>query len=123
MNALFSFLITRKNIFLVLLVWCFFSCKTKTASGSASKPTDEQVYAFAQSKYPEISQSEFQEGKSILNNQCKSCHGIKQIQSRSELEWQQILSEMVPKAKLNASQKNNLTRYLLSYREALLMSP
>ena len=121
MNILFSFFRKRKNIFPILLVWCFCSCKTKTTSGSASKPTDEQVYAFAQSKYPEISQSEFQEGKSILNNQCKSCHGIKHIQSRSEQEWQQILSEMAPKAKLNASQKNNLTRYLFGFREALLM--
>jgi cytochrome c5 len=89
------------------------TAETKTAAVSVSRPLE-----IAQKRWPNITSTELAEGKTIFETKCTTCHGAKNIPARSEKSWLHEIADMSPKAKLTAEEKEKLTRYILSFREA-----
>ena len=106
---------------LIIALVCAFTvnCKPKKAS-VASTPAiaKPSVLEIANKKWANTTQSELDEGKVIYEGKCTTCHGKKNIVTRSEKSWLHEIDEMSPKAQLSLFEKLKLTKYILSYREA-----
>lgn len=78
-------------------------------------PGEEQVTAI-QSKYPGATLAILTEGHTIYTGTCIGCHGAKSIYRISEAKWPHIIDDMGEKAKLSATQKEALTKYIFAIK-------
>ena len=79
-------------------------------------PGEEQVTA-VQMKHPGATLSVLTEGYSIYTGQaCIACHNPKSIYRISEEKWPHIIDDMGGKAKLSATQKDALTKYIFAIK-------
>ena len=78
-------------------------------------PGEEQVTAI-QSKYPGATLAVLTEGHTIYTGTCIGCHGAKSIYRISEAKWPHIIDDMGEKAKLSATQKEALTKYIFAIK-------
>lgn len=51
-------------------------------------------------------------GKLIFNNDCTKCHSLKVIDDYTKQQWTGILTKMTKMAKLDETQKNQVTQYV-----------
>lgn len=109
----------RKLALTLLTCLLLVNCKPKKAA-VASSPTvaKPSVLEVANKKWVNTTQGELDEGKVIFESKCTTCHGKKNIVTRSEKSWIHEIDEMSPKAELTAVEKLKLSKYILSYREA-----
>lgn len=81
----------------------------------APVPGDAQL-AMAKSRWPEANLANLENGKRIFSDPCTKCHGMSRIESHSEQEWMDLISDMSQRAKITPSEKNDLTMYVISMR-------
>lgn len=90
--------------------------KTSTkARNGVFEPGNEELTAL-QSKYKELNMQTLKEGYAIYIGACTNCHNAKSIYDRPEESWQGIIDDMAPKAKLTATQKDAVYKYILSIK-------
>ena len=53
-----------------------------------------------------------EEGKSIYEAKCQSCHGLKVIDNYSVERWAKVLPNMAEKAELSEAEKNTVNGYI-----------
>ena len=101
----------------IVMAACGSSKKSSTPSATAQSiiPGEAQLTAI-KAKYPDATAEQLSEGYSIYTGACTNCHGQKNIFKRSEASWLHEIDDMSPKAKLTASQKDALTKYILSMK-------
>ena len=101
----------------IVMAACGSSIKSSTPSAATPSiiPGDAQLTAI-KVKYPDATAEQLKEGHSIYIGACTNCHGQKNIFKRSEASWLHEIDDMSPKAKLTASQKDALTKYILSMK-------
>lgn len=78
-------------------------------------PGEDEVTA-VKIKFPDATLATLTEGHSIYTGVCTNCHGTKSIYRIPEGNWQSIIDNMAPKAKLTDSQKDALTKYVFSIK-------
>jgi hypothetical protein len=77
-------------------------------------PEKQQMLAAAEEVEHGATQYWLSQGKEILNNQCASCHGVKDPLKYSTENWVRHMSRMSPKAKLSEDQAKYLRVYTLA---------
>jgi len=116
----------KKTILLSAMALTLVYCKTKkntettakTETKTETKAAAKTEISVAQKRWPGTTEEILAQGKQINDTKCTTCHGAKRIETRSEESWKHAIDVMAPKAKLSADEKDKLTRYILSYREA-----
>ena len=78
-------------------------------------PGEEELIAI-KTKFPDATLPVLTEGHTIYTGVCTNCHGAKSIYRIPEERWQAIIDNMAPKAKITASQKDALTKYVFSIK-------
>ncbi len=112
-----------KKLIIIGIALAFAFCHSKKKT-TAVKPAEKTVVAarsplaVAQKRWPGATDEELAQGKTIFETKCTKCHGAKKIVTRSEKSWLHEIDDMSPKAHLTPEEKEKLTRYILSYREA-----
>jgi hypothetical protein len=112
-----------KHALIIFAAILLVNCKTKKEAGTAGAesnkfiPTEKEL-AVAQKTWPNTTLEELKEGNTIYRNDCSKCHKNFEVTKFSEKKWKHEIDHMAPKAKLTAEQKDKLTKFLLSYREA-----
>jgi hypothetical protein len=108
----------RKS-FILILITVFASCSVKLI-----EPAQSDV-ARVSNKYPGYSLADLKEGKSLFEETCGRCHGLKNPTSRSEAKWQEIVPKMIKrlnkkegKEVINAGQQEVILRYLVTMSSA-----
>jgi hypothetical protein len=99
---------------ILFVVSIFFSCQRKTTPvitdrtsfPEAPKPTNTPLEANS----PEFIAA----GKVIYTGKCSRCHDMKEPSAYTAERWPSILKSMIPKAKLNTEQANQLTAYVMA---------
>ncbi|MDX2245953.1 MAG: cytochrome c [Bacteroidia bacterium] len=77
-----------------------------------------------QSKFPNYSLAELSEGKTLYEQHCRSCHGLKKPSARTEEKWGEIVPKMAVKANkkypdsLNADSQEKILKYLITMSSA-----
>ena len=64
-------------------------------------------------KYSGYSLTELNEGKTLYQQQCGNCHGLKKPSSRTEAQWNEIVPKMTKKANKNAEVISAKTQELI----------
>lgn len=97
-------------------------CKQKKAAASSEIPAEklQKLMVVADKRWPGSNAAELEEGSKIYRTRCSTCHGNFEITKFSEKKWFHEIDEMAPKARLNPTEKEQLTRYIISYREAFV---
>ena len=54
-------------------------------------------------------------GQTIYNSRCGRCHRLKTVQDFTAQQWNNILKSMVPKARLNQDEAEQLTAYVMDH--------
>ena len=99
----------KKASTIICLALLVFACSRKTVSTSetaaspvAASPEAEHAALVAQ-------------GKTVYTNRCGRCHGLKDVTAYTTTRWDGILKNMIPKAKLNETEAQQVTAYVLEH--------
>jgi cytochrome c5 len=100
-----------------------YACSPKTSKSTAvttstapSAPTDEQMVAAAQSKYPNTTLENFKKGHDLYYGACTKCHNPKNIAHLQEAEIPSIVNSMAHKAKISEEEKNAVLQYIMGVK-------
>lgn len=98
-----------KKLIAVLIVIGITAC----ASYKPLPPTQSDADRASQ-KYPGITLTDLNEGKSIFEHSCHKCHSLKKPFKKSEADIEHILPSMAKKAKLDSKQQDLVLKYLVA---------
>lgn len=101
----------KKASTVIILALLVFACSRKTVNTSetaasttsateATKPDAEHAALVAQ-------------GQTVYTNRCGRCHGLKDVTAYTTTRWDGILKSMIPKAKLNETEAQQVTAYVM----------
>ena len=108
----------KKAITVITFSLLVFACSRKTVSTSSTVP------ATTSSTTPEVSPESaglnahallVQQGKGIYTTKCSKCHATKDVTAFTTTRWEGILQKMIPKAKLNETESQQVTAYVMEY--------
>ena len=76
-----------------------------------------------QDKFPGYSVADLHRGQSLYENNCQSCHGLKDPASKSEADWNRIVPMMVKKVNRNSMvldkrAEEDIRRYVITMGSA-----
>jgi mono/diheme cytochrome c family protein len=54
-------------------------------------------------------------GQNIYSSRCGRCHYSKTVQDYTSQQWENILKRMIPKAKLNKEEAQDVTAYVMEH--------
>lgn len=127
---------SRKIVFLALSTALIYSCSsskktTKTSDASVApaapvvsakpdngiyEPGQEELTAI-QGQFKDATLAQLKEGHVIYaQGACINCHGAKNIYKRSATSWKEIIDDMAQRAKISASQKDAVYKYVLAIK-------
>src|SRR5215217_7926085 len=95
----------------IILALVFLAACTKLLS-----PTQGDADRAA-TKFPGTTLADLNQGKTLYEQNCGKCHGLKKPTSESEEGWRKIMPPMAKKAKINAQQEEMILKYVLTMRE------
>ena len=78
-------------------------------------PGEEQVTG-VQMKHPGATLANLTEGYKLYTGTCTNCHGVKSIYRISEERWPKVIDDMSREAKLSATEKDALTKYVFAIK-------
>jgi len=104
---------TRKYLVVlasVVLAGCFAAKKSIPSQADADRGA---------AKFPGYTLAELNEGKTLYENNCGTCHGLKKPSSEPESEWRRIVPVMVKKVNknkvvLDAHSEDLILRYVVT---------
>jgi cytochrome c5 len=100
----------KKGITISLLALVIFACSRKTVS------TSETTAATTQAPAPDGAHATLlDQGKGIFATKCSKCHATKDVTAYTTTQWQNILKSMIPKARLNETEANQVTTYVMEF--------
>lgn len=87
-----------------------------STAANTTVPGDAQLNAI-HAKYADVTMDKLKKGYSIYTQgACIDCHSPKNIYDFSELEWNDILSDMALRANLTVEEKDAVSKYILSMK-------
>lgn len=125
---------SRKIVLLALSTALIYSCSsskktTKPAEAAATAPVvsakpDNGIYepgqeelTAIQGQFKDATLAQLKEGHVIYaQGACINCHGAKNIYKRSTASWKGIIDDMAQRAKISASQKEAVYKYVLAIK-------
>jgi mono/diheme cytochrome c family protein len=94
----------KKVILITVLTACIYACTHKTIS------TTEEQAAAPHEKNP--TSAIVSSGRYVYQSKCGSCHGLKNIADYTASQWSGILQVMIPKAKLDDPETQQLVAFI-----------
>lgn len=103
----------KKTLVVVLITFFVFACSRKTIPASdtnaGTPPTIDTP------KMDEAQATIIAQGKTIYTTRCNRCHGLKNVSKYTSAHWDNILKSMIPKARLNETEAQQVTAYVKEY--------
>lgn len=111
----------KKFALIVLSSIAIYSCSHKTAPVSSQPAAVNEVKPPANTPKEAAKKMEspaVAEGKTIYTTKCARCHGAKPVENWTVQEWIPIMDRMAPKARLDDTEKANVTAYVNFYAKS-----
>lgn len=96
---------------------------TAPAGPSAHPPTGvyapgETELAAIRQRFPDVTMETLKQGHALYTGVCTNCHQPKNIYSRPEGAWPEVLADMAHKAKISDSEKDAVYKYVIAVKAA-----
>ncbi len=101
----------KKAATIVTLALLIFACSRKTVDTSQTTTNTPEVTEAAKAKAAHAALIE--QGKGIFTTKCSKCHATKTVTAYTTTRWEGILKMMIPKAKLNEAEAQQVTAYVM----------
>ena len=102
----------KKTVIISILILLIFACQRKTVASSeivSSNQPNSEVKTEAPSS--EL----IAQGKTVYINRCGRCHGLKKTTKYTAESWTKILKTMIPKSKINATEAEQVTAFVIEH--------
>lgn len=109
----------KKTITIVTLALLVFACSRKTTNTAQTTTTTPATTTESSASATETTAgntehaSLVEQGKIVYTTRCNRCHGLKDVTAFTTTRWDGILKNMIPKAKLDATQAQQVTAYVM----------
>lgn len=100
----------------VSLVACLFLAACFPKAGTVPGPLSSGAIASAQSRWPNTSAEELEQGRQLFLNHCNTCHSYPDRAAYSEAEWPGLARRMGKKADLKEAESELVLRFILANR-------
>ncbi len=113
-----------KSFIVVLVMTCLiYSCSHHTTPTTPSQPAAAVEVVKPPADVPKaiakkMETPEVVAGKELYTTKCARCHGPKPVENWTVAEWVPIMDRMAPKARLDATEKTNVTAYVNFYAKS-----
>lgn len=87
---------------------------SKAPAGVAAPGNDE--LSAIREKYKDVSMETLEQGYKLYTGVCTNCHKAYSIYNRAESQWQYIIDDMAPKARLTSAEKDAVFKYVLAMK-------
>ena len=101
----------KKATTIVTLALLVFACSRKTVDTSQTATNTTPVTEAAKTDAAHAALVE--QGKGIYTTKCSRCHATKNVAAYTPARWEGILKNMIPKAKLNEAEAQQVTAYVM----------
>lgn len=106
-------------LFILIAATVMFGCAKKiTSSEPAAVNTVKPPAEVPKEVAKKMESPEVTAGKEIYTTKCSRCHGAKKVDDFTLQQWIPIMDRMAPKARLDATEKANVTAYVNFYAKA-----
>jgi len=109
----------KKAITIITFSLLVFACSRKTVSTSSTAPTATTSASPTEGSTESTSVAAHaalvEQGKGIYTTKCAKCHAAKDVTAFTTTRWEGILQKMIPKAKLNETESQQVTAYVMEY--------
>ena len=95
----------KKTILISVLVLAVVACHRKNAASAESAESIK-----AKNEHAAL----VEQGRTVYTTKCVKCHGLKNTANYTADRWTNILKAMIPKAKLNDTEAQQVTAYVLA---------
>lgn len=98
---------TSHRLFAAALLVAALSC----GGGAVPRPTDAHV-ARARTRWPDTTRASLERGRELYVARCSGCHPLHPPSTQAPARWAALLDQMAPRARLTASERDLVLRYL-----------
>src|SRR4051794_36312609 len=103
----------KKATTIITLALLVFACSRKTVNTSETASTTPNTTTTEVAKTDDAHAALVDQGKTVYATRCNRCHGLKDVTAYTTTRWDGILKSMIPKAKLDEAQSQQVTAYVL----------
>jgi len=107
----------KKAITIVSLALLVFACSrktTNTAQTTTAAPTTTETTTTGTTATVNAEHAAMvEQGKTVYTTRCNRCHALKDVTAYTTTRWDGILKSMIPKAKLDSTQGQQVTAYVM----------
>ena len=100
----------KKTIFLSAAILMLAACASKKVTVSLSEADGSRAAA----KYPGASLASLQKGKTLYEENCGKCHGLKSPSEYNEEQWGKHVKRMAPKARIDKPTEDLILQYVVT---------
>ena len=110
----------KSFITLLIIVVALYGCAKKiTAATQTTTVADTKNAAVIHTEAAQKTESpQIAEGKTVYTTKCARCHGPKPVENWTVNQWIPIIDRMALKARLDATEKANVTAYVNFYAKS-----
>lgn len=101
----------KKAATIITLALLVFACSRKTVDTSQTSTNTPEITETAKANAEHAALVE--QGKGIFTTKCSKCHATKTVTAYTTTRWEGILKNMIPKAKLNETEAQQVTAYVM----------
>ena len=102
----------KKATTIITLALLVFACSRKTVDTSQTSTNTPEVTETAKAEAAAHA-ALVEQGKGIYTTKCSKCHATKTVTAYTATRWEGILKNMIPKAKLNEAEAQQVTAYVM----------
>lgn len=99
----------KKNLLIIAIAITAVACASKKAIVLTQTDADR-----ASSKFSGATLASLTEGKTLYENNCGTCHGLKNPGNYGEAEWRKIVPPMAVKANVDAKKEELILQYVVT---------
>ncbi len=112
----------KKATILLFMAAAIFACSRKTVASADNKPKTETAGTELKTTTPTTASTTnsdthaalMAQGQTVYTTRCAKCHEAKSVSAYNTQQWEGILKDMIPKAKLDQAQATQVTAYVLA---------
>ena len=105
----------KKTLILFVLALIVLACGRKAIVISNPRTNPENTEAKTNTETHSNNADMVSQGRTVYINRCGRCHALRPVEKYTTAEWENILKAMIPKARLNETERAQVNAFVMAY--------